>query len=76
MLARSYDSQRIRIDEQRRQRQTLDQASPHLLAPFRFGPGHDDVRIQALEDGTYVFGRHRAGEQQDRKHFEQHDQIV
>src|ERR1700737_3988874 len=54
VLAGSYDSQRVRIDEQRRQRQTLDQNSRHLLAPFGAGPSHGDVRIQTLEDGAYV----------------------
>ena len=49
---------------------------PQLLAALRFGARHDAVRVQPLENRAEIFGGHRAGEQGDGEHFEQHEQVT
>ncbi len=66
------DLQRVAVDQQRRERHRLDQRGPELLTALGFGASDIHVRMQAFEDGAQIFGGHRAGEHQDRKHLQQH----
>ncbi len=57
-FAGRHDAQGIRIDQQCRQRQPLDELRPQFLAALRFHSGHDNVGIQARKDRPDVLRRH------------------
>ena len=76
LFAGADDVQRVDVHQQRRQRQVLDQRRPELLAAFCFGTRHVHMGVQSLEDRAEVFGGDGAGEDQNRKHFQQHDEVA